>query len=127
MPDRAAARTACVPHPCHTEAASLVPSETHPRPCRSDPDVEGVPALEVAQRRHVAGQGRMKPVTIGEELLEERRRWRRAGDPRLSEADRELLRRVTRGDLADAFQEALDADLDADPLLGGHPTDNDDG
>jgi len=69
----------------------------------------------------------MKFVTIGEELLEERRRWRRAGDPRLSEADRELLRRVTRGDLADAFQEALDADLDADPLLGGHPTDNDDG
>ena len=69
----------------------------------------------------------MKPVTISEELLEERRRWRRAGDPRLSEADRELLRRVTRGDLADAFQEALDADLDADPLLGGHPTDNDDG
>ncbi len=59
--------------------------------------------------------------------LPARRRWRRAGDPRLSEADRELLRRVTRGDLADAFQEALDADLDADPLLGGHPTDNDDG
>ena len=69
----------------------------------------------------------MKPVTIGEDLLEERRRRRRAGDPRLSDADRELLRRVTRGDLADDLQEALDADLDADPLLGGHPTDNDDG
>jgi len=69
----------------------------------------------------------MKPVTIGEDLLEERRRRRRAGDPRLSDADRELLRRVTRGDLADAFQAALDADLDADPLLGGHASDNDDG
>ena len=69
----------------------------------------------------------MKPVTIGEDLLEERRRRRRAGDPRLSDADRDLLRRVTRGDLADAFREALDADLDADPLLSGHPTDNDDG
>ena len=69
----------------------------------------------------------MRPVTIGEDLLEERRRRRRAGDPRLSDADRELLRRVTRGDLADAFQEALDADLDTDPLLGGHPTENDDG
>ena len=118
---------ACVPHPCHSGAARLVPSQTDPRPCRSAPDVEGSRALGVAKRRHVAGQGRMKFVTIGEELLEERRRWRRAGDPRLSEADRELLRRVTRGDLADAFQEALDADLDADPLLGGHPTDNDDG
>lgn len=66
----------------------------------------------------------MEPVTIGEELLEERRRRRRAGDPRLTEADREILRRVTRGDLADEFQAALDADLVADPLLGGHDTDD---
>jgi hypothetical protein len=57
-------------------------------------------------------------VTIGEDLLEERRRRRRAGDPRLSPEGRELLRRVTRGDLADQFQAALDADLAADPLLG---------
>jgi hypothetical protein len=64
----------------------------------------------------------MKVVsTIGEELLEERRRRRRAGDPRLSDEDRAILRRVTRGDLAEEFQAALDADLAADPMLGGHP------
>lgn len=68
----------------------------------------------------------MEPVsTIGEELLEERRRRRRAGDPRLSDEDRAILRRITRGDLADEFQAALDADLAADPLLGGHPDPDD--
>jgi hypothetical protein len=70
----------------------------------------------------------MEPVsTIGEELLEERRRRRRAGDPRLNEQDRAILRRVTGGDLAEEFQAALDADLAADPLLGGHadPDDTD--
>lgn len=59
----------------------------------------------------------MALVTIGEELLEGRRR--RAGDSRLTDADREILRRVTRGDLAEEFQAALDADLVADPFLGG--------
>lgn len=63
-------------------------------------------------------------MTIGEELLEERRRRRRAGDPRLSDADRAILRRLT-GDLAEEFQAALDADLEADPLLGGHRDDDD--
>lgn len=58
-------------------------------------------------------------VTIGEELLEERRRRRRAGDPRLSAEGREIFRRITRGDLQAEFQAALDADLVADPLLGG--------
>jgi len=58
-------------------------------------------------------------MTIGDELLEERRRRRRAGDPRLSEADRELLRRLTTGDLVDEFQAGLDAISAADPLLGG--------
>jgi hypothetical protein len=62
----------------------------------------------------------MEPVTVGEELLEERRRRRRAGDPRLSSRGRELLLRMTTGDLVDEFQAALDADLAADPLLGGH-------
>jgi hypothetical protein len=62
-------------------------------------------------------------VSVGEELLEERRRRRRAGDPRLTEADREILRRVTRGDLQPEFQAALDADLAADPLLGGPDND----
>ncbi len=54
------------------------------------------------------------------DVSEERRRRRRAGDPRLSAADREVLARITTGDLADEFQAALDADLAADPILGGH-------
>lgn len=61
-------------------------------------------------------------MTLGEELLEERRRRRRAGDPRLSDSDREILRRVTRGDLQPEFQAALDADVAADPILGGEDT-----
>ncbi len=61
-------------------------------------------------------------VSVGEEILEERRRRRRAGDPRLSAEGREILRRVTRGDLQPEFQAALDADLVADADLGGeHP------
>ncbi|MDA8354821.1 MAG: hypothetical protein M0Z95_00605 [Actinomycetota bacterium] len=38
-------------------------------------------------------------LITGEELLEERRRRRRAGGPRLTDGDRELLRRLTTGDL----------------------------
>jgi hypothetical protein len=57
-------------------------------------------------------------MSIGEELVAERRRRRRAGDPRLSEADREFLGRLVDGDLAEEFQAALDAVSDADPLLG---------
>jgi len=65
----------------------------------------------------------MEAVTIGEELLEERRRRRRAGDPRLSAQGRELFLRMTTGDLVDEFQAALDGDLDAGPLLGGDASD----
>jgi hypothetical protein len=39
-------------------------------------------------------------MTIGEELREERRRRRRAGDPRLTDTDREFLGRFVDGDLA---------------------------
>ena len=63
----------------------------------------------------------MEEMSIGEELLEERRRRRRGGDPRLSPEGKELFRRMTTGDLVDEFQKALDADAEADPLLG--PTD----
>jgi hypothetical protein len=59
------------------------------------------------------------------DVLEERRRRRRAGDPRLSAADREVLARITTGDLVDEFQAALDADLEADPILGAHHDDID--
>jgi hypothetical protein len=59
----------------------------------------------------------MVGMSIGEELLEERRRRRRAGDPRLSPEGRELFRRMTTGDLVDEFQAGLDAVSAADPLL----------
>jgi hypothetical protein len=63
-------------------------------------------------------------MSIGDEPLEERRRRRRAGDPRLSKGDRELLRRLTTGNLVDKFQAVLDAISAADPLLGsGDPGD----
>jgi hypothetical protein len=67
----------------------------------------------------------MEPVTIGDELLEERRQRRRAGDPRITPEGRAVLLRMTTGDLMDEFQAALDADLTADPALGGHDTDDD--
>lgn len=63
--------------------------------------------------------GRLETMSVGEELLEERRRRRRAGDPRLSDADREFLGRLTDGDLVEDFQAALDAVSAADPLIGG--------
>ncbi len=53
------------------------------------------------------------------DLIEQRRLRRRAGDPRVTDAGREIISRITTGDLADEFQAALDADLVADPLLGG--------
>jgi hypothetical protein len=56
---------------------------------------------------------------------EERRRRRRAGDPRISAEGRAILLRIAQGDLVDEFQAALDADLEADPLLGGHDPDDD--
>lgn len=57
-------------------------------------------------------------TTIGEHLLEERRRRRRAGDPRLSPEGRALFARMTTGDLVDAFQAALETDVDDDAVLG---------
>lgn len=67
----------------------------------------------------------MVAMSIGEELLEERRRRRREGDPRITPEGRALLLRMTTGDLMDEFQAALDADLEADPLLGGGDTGDD--
>jgi hypothetical protein len=58
-------------------------------------------------------------VSLDEELLEQRRKRRRAGDPRLTDADREILRRITTGDLADAFAQELEATAEADPMLSG--------
>lgn len=68
----------------------------------------------------------MVGMNVGEELLEERRRRRRAGDPRLSPEGRELFRRMTTGDLAEEFQAGLDAVAAADPLLGSGEDHQDD-
>jgi hypothetical protein len=56
--------------------------------------------------------------TTGEDLIEERRRRRRAGDPRLSPEGRALFVRMTAGDLVEEFQASLDADAATDPILG---------
>lgn len=70
--------------------------------------------------------GTTEVVTTGEDLLEERRHRRRAGDPRITPEGREILLRAATGDLMDEmdeFQAELDADLARDPLLGGHDDD----
>ncbi len=67
----------------------------------------------------------MVKVSIGEELIEERRRRRRAGDPRITPEGRELLVRLVEGDLVDEFQAALEAISAADPLVGGGSTGDD--
>jgi hypothetical protein len=67
----------------------------------------------------------MVAMSIGEELLEERRRRRRAGDPRITPEGREILLRLVSGDLVEEFQAALDAVSAADPLLGGGDIDDD--
>lgn len=64
-------------------------------------------------------------MTKGERLLEEFRRQRRSGDPRLTEEDKAILLRITTGDLAEEFADSLAAISDADPLLGGGPDDSD--
>lgn len=61
----------------------------------------------------------MEAMTTGEDQREERRRLRRAGDPRITPEGRALLLRLTTGDLMKEFQAALDADLAADSLLSG--------
>jgi hypothetical protein len=63
----------------------------------------------------------MVSMSVGEELFEERRQARRAGDPRLSAQGRELFRRMTTGDLVEEFQADLDAIAAADPMLSGEP------
>lgn len=66
----------------------------------------------------------MVSMSIGEDLLEERRRRRRAGDPRITPEGREILLRLVSGDLVEEFQAALDAVSAADGLLGGGDIDD---
>lgn len=56
---------------------------------------------------------------MADELLDQKRLRRRAGDPRVTDSGRELVRRLTTGDLADEFQRSLDEIADADLLLSG--------
>ena len=83
------------------------------------------PDRDVSTSTDTPRRGTMVAMSIGEELLEERRRRRRAGDPRITPEGRVLLLRMTAGDLMDEFQAALDADLESDPLLGGSDTGHD--
>ena len=77
-------------------------------------------------RHHRTCRGGRIGTMVSVDLSEERRRRRRAGDPRLSPEDRAILRRLVKGDLAEEFQAALDRDLAQDPLLGGAHVDTDD-
>jgi hypothetical protein len=65
-------------------------------------------------------------VTKGEQLLADFRRQRRAGDPRITPEGREILLRITKGDLAGEFAESLSAISDADPMLSGCADQGDD-
>lgn len=67
----------------------------------------------------------MVAVTFGHDQGEESRLQRRSGDPRLTASDREILRRITIGDLADEFADSLAVISAADPLLGGGPAPDD--
>ena len=55
----------------------------------------------------------------GRDPAPEERHRRRAGDPRITPAGREILLRLTTGDLMDEFQAGLEADLQVDPALRG--------
>ncbi|MGK2957596.1 MAG: hypothetical protein ACSLFB_04175 [Acidimicrobiales bacterium] len=59
-------------------------------------------------------------MSIADQLLEERRARRRAGDPRFTDEGRAIVRRLTTGDLAEEFGRSLDEISDADPSLSGH-------
>jgi len=62
--------------------------------------------------------GTVEWMSLGDDLIEERRR-RQAGDPRITPEGREILLRLVSGDLMDGFQAELDGISEADPLLGG--------
>lgn len=64
------------------------------------------------------------PMAPGPNLLEELRRRRHQGDPRFTEEDKAILRRITTGDLADEFADSLAAMSDEEFLPGrqGPPT-----
>lgn len=78
------------------------------------------PVSTAALLGHIGGV-----TPTGQALLEELRRQRRSGDPRISPEGREILARLVTGDLADQLADDLAAISAADPLLGGGPTSDD--
>lgn len=56
-------------------------------------------------------------VSNGQRLVEDFRRERRAGDPRVSAEGRTILQRITSGDLVEEFAESLESGADEDPGL----------
>jgi len=64
-------------------------------------------------------------TTTGQDFLEELRRQRRGGAPRITPEGREILTRIVMGDLADEFADSLAEISASDPLLGGGPGDDD--
>lgn len=65
----------------------------------------------------------MVAVSTADQFLEERSARRRAGDPRFTDEGRVIVRRLTTGDLAEAFGRSLDDIADADPLLSERDND----
>lgn len=55
-------------------------------------------------------------MSIADDLIEDRRARRRAGDPRFTEKGRGR----TTGDLAEEFGRSLEEISESDPLLSGH-------
>jgi hypothetical protein len=58
-------------------------------------------------------------VNRGEDLIEELRQGRQAGDPRITSEGRVILRRLTTGDLADTFSVAMAESSNLDPMVAG--------
>lgn len=67
----------------------------------------------------MSSQGRLEVVSFGDDLFEERRRRRRAGDPRITPEGKRVLLRMVAGDLMGEFQAELDRISAGDPDLGG--------
>ena len=85
--------------------------------------MKAAPAPTTDRKRSVAAGrrpvGQNGAMTRGEQLVEQFRRERRAGDPRLTDGDRDILLRIAAGDLSEQFGAALEQDLADDELLGG--------
>lgn len=87
-----------------------------PDPLRLALELGREPGAKMPQR-----WGRLVAVSMGEQLLDERRRRRRGGDPRVTPEGREILMRLVAGDLMGEFQAELDRISAEDPDIDGQP------